>query len=38
MRDAATMNRLAGSDAELARGQHVSAGEPAEAVRQRRAR
>lgn len=38
MRDAATMNRLAGSDAELARGEHVSAGELAEAVRQRRAR
>ena len=31
------MNRLADSDAELARGEHVSAGEPAEAMRQRRA-
>jgi antitoxin YefM len=38
MRDAATMNRLAESDAELARGEHVSAGELAEAMRQRRAR
>ena len=37
-RDAATMNRLAGSDAELARGEHVSAEELAEAMRQRRAR
>ena len=37
MRDAATMNRLAESDAELARGEHVSAGELAEAMRQRRA-
>ena len=35
MRDAATMNRLAESDAELARGEHVSAGELAEAMRQR---
>jgi antitoxin YefM len=38
MRDAATMNRLAESDAELARGEHVSAEELAEAMRQRRAR
>jgi prevent-host-death family protein len=38
MRDAATMSRLAGSDAELARGEHVCAGELAEAMRQRRAR
>ena len=38
MRDAATMSRLAESDAELARGEHVSAGELAEAMRQRRAR
>ena len=38
MRDAATMNRLAESDAELARGEHVSAGELAEAMRQRRVR
>jgi antitoxin YefM len=38
MRNAATMNRLAESDAELARGEHVSAGELAEAMRQRRAR
>jgi antitoxin YefM len=37
MRDAATMNRLAESDAELARGEHVSAGDLAEAMRQRRA-
>ena len=37
MRDAATMNRLAESDAELARGEHVSAEELAEAMRQRRA-
>ena len=34
MRDAATMNRLARSDAELARGQYVSAVELAEVVRQ----
>jgi len=38
MRDAATMTRLAESDAELARGEHVSAGELAEAMRQGRAR
>jgi PHD/YefM family antitoxin component YafN of YafNO toxin-antitoxin module len=38
MRDPAAMDRLAASDAELARGEHVSAGEPAEAMRQRRAR
>ena len=38
MRDAATMSRLAESDPELARGEHVSAGELAEAMRQRRAR
>ena len=38
MRDAATMNRLAESDAELARGEHVSAEELAEVMRQRRAR
>jgi antitoxin YefM len=38
MRDAATMNRLAESDAELARGEHVSAEELAEAMRQRRGR
>ena len=37
MRDAATMNRLARSDAELARGEYVSAEELAEVVRQRRA-
>jgi antitoxin YefM len=36
MRDAATMNRLAESDAELARGEFVSAEELAEAMRQRR--
>ncbi len=36
MRDAATMNRLAESDAELARGEYVSAGELAEAMRRRR--
>ncbi len=35
MRDAAMMNRLAESDAELARGEHVSAEERAEAVRRR---
>jgi len=38
MRDAATMNRLAESDAELAHGEHISAGELTEAMRQRRAR
>jgi antitoxin YefM len=38
MRDPAAMDRLAASDAELARGEYVSAGEPAEAMRQRRAR
>jgi hypothetical protein len=38
MRDAATMNRLAESDAELARGEYVSADELAEAMRQRQAR
>jgi hypothetical protein len=32
MRDAATMNRLAESDAELARGEYVSAEELAEAM------
>jgi len=37
MRDAATMNRLAGSDAELARGEYVSAEELAETMRRRRA-
>jgi antitoxin YefM len=37
MRDAATMNRLAESDAELARGEYVSAEELAEAMRRRRA-
>ena len=37
MRDAATMNRLAESDAELARGEYVSAGELAEAMRRRQA-
>jgi antitoxin YefM len=35
-RDAATMNRLAESDAELARGEYVSAEELGEAMRQRR--
>ncbi len=35
MRDAATMNRLAESDAELARSEHVSAAELAEAMRRR---
>jgi PHD/YefM family antitoxin component YafN of YafNO toxin-antitoxin module len=35
MRDAATMNRLAESDAELARGEFVSAEELAEAMRRR---
>ncbi|MGZ6670115.1 MAG: type II toxin-antitoxin system Phd/YefM family antitoxin [Solirubrobacteraceae bacterium] len=38
MRDAVTMNRLAESDAELARSEHVSAKELAEAMRRRRAR
>ena len=38
MRDAATMNRLAESDAELARGEFVSGEELAEAMRLRRAR
>jgi antitoxin YefM len=37
MRDAATMNRLAESDAELARGEYVSAAELAEAMRRRQA-
>jgi len=37
MRDAATMNRLAESDAELARGEYVSAEELAEAMRRRQA-
>jgi antitoxin YefM len=37
MRDVATMNRLAQSDAELARGECVSAEELAEVMRQRRA-
>jgi antitoxin YefM len=37
MRDVATMNRLAQSDAELARGECVSAEEFAEVMRQRRA-
>jgi antitoxin YefM len=37
MRDAATMNRLAESDAELARGEYVPAGEPAGAMRRRQA-
>jgi PHD/YefM family antitoxin component YafN of YafNO toxin-antitoxin module len=37
MRDAATMNRLAESDAELARGEYVSADELAEAMRRRQA-
>ena len=36
MSDAATMNRLAESDVELARGEHVSAEELAEVMRQRR--
>ncbi len=35
MRDAATMNRLAESDAELARGEYVSSDELAEAMRRR---
>jgi antitoxin YefM len=37
MRDVATMNRLADPDAELARGECVSAEEFAEVMRQRRA-
>jgi antitoxin YefM len=37
MRDAATMNRLAESDAELARGEYVSAEELSEAMRRRQA-
>jgi len=37
MRDAATMNRLAESDAELARGEYVSAEELAEAMKRRQA-
>ena len=37
MRDVATLNRLAQSDAELARGEYVSAEELAEVMRQRRA-
>ena len=37
MRDAATMNRLAESDAELARGEYVSAEELAEAMKRRHA-
>jgi hypothetical protein len=37
MRDAATMNRLAESDAKLARGEYVSAEELAEALRRRQA-
>jgi hypothetical protein len=37
MRDAATMNRLAESDAELARGEYISAGQLAEAMRRRQA-
>ena len=36
MRDTVTTNRLAESDAELARGEFVSAEELAEAMRQRR--
>jgi antitoxin YefM len=38
MRDPAAIDRMATSDAELARGEHVYAGEPAEAMRQYRAR
>jgi antitoxin YefM len=38
MRDAATINRLAESDAELARGEYVSAGELAEAMGRRQAK
>jgi hypothetical protein len=37
MRDAATMSRLAESDAELARGEYVSADELAETMRRRQA-
>jgi antitoxin YefM len=37
MRDATTMNRLAESDAELARGEYVSAEELAETMRWRQA-
>jgi antitoxin YefM len=37
MRDAATMNRLAESDAELARGEYVAAEELAETMRRRQA-
>jgi hypothetical protein len=37
MRDAATMNRLAESDAELARGEYVSAEELAKTMRRRQA-
>jgi antitoxin YefM len=37
MRDAAMTNRLAESDAELARGEYVSAGELAETMRRRQA-
>ena len=37
IRDAATMNRLAESDAELARGEYVCTEELAEVMRQRRA-
>jgi antitoxin YefM len=37
IRDAATMNRLAESDAELARGEYISTEELAEVMRQRRA-
>jgi PHD/YefM family antitoxin component YafN of YafNO toxin-antitoxin module len=37
MRDAATMDRLAESDAELARGEHFSADELAETMRWRQA-
>jgi hypothetical protein len=37
MRDAATMNRFAESDAELARKEHVSAEELAETMRRRQA-
>lgn len=37
MRDAATMNRLAESDAELARGEYVSAEELADTMRRRQA-
>ena len=37
MRDAETMNRLAESDVELARGEYVTADELAKAMRRRRA-